>query len=295
MPDADVEVEGVPVAPLDVRCHDANKDYVVVTWKQPAVEGSSSILGYYIDRWVSLLSYGLHHFATILYEIVKNKNSPLSWGAYDTVYSICSETGLILDVLEIQVNTWFTAFTNLNVSRCEVGTHHWARCNEVPVKYARFPVTGLVEGRSYVFRVRAVNKAGVSHPSRVSEAVVAMDPSDRARLRGETQTHHLLTHFSHVNELTFFFLNLNLFNSFFQTAGPSAPWTGMIKFTEEDPTGTAPFCCLVSENFNFSCLYKKVLKSYWTSISFSFWPNRSNIWTWPSHSAACTSLRFTVQ
>ena len=50
--DADVEVEGVPVAPLDVRCHDANKDYVVVTWKQPAVEGSSSILGYFIDKWV---------------------------------------------------------------------------------------------------------------------------------------------------------------------------------------------------------------------------------------------------
>uniref|UniRef100_A0AAQ6AGY2 Myomesin 1a (skelemin) n=1 Tax=Amphiprion ocellaris TaxID=80972 RepID=A0AAQ6AGY2_AMPOC len=137
---ADVEVEGVPVAPLDVRCHDANKDYVVVTWKQPAVEGSSSILGYYIDR-------------------------------------------------------------------CEVGTHHWAQCNDTPVKYARFPVTGLVEGRSYIFRVRALNKAGVSRPSRVSEAVVAMDPSDRARLR----------------------------------AGPSAPWTGMIKFTEEDSTvGVVP-------------------------------------------------------
>lgn len=50
--DADVEVEGVPVSPLDVRCHDVNKDYVVVTWKQPAVEGSSSILGYFIDRSV---------------------------------------------------------------------------------------------------------------------------------------------------------------------------------------------------------------------------------------------------
>uniref|UniRef100_A0A3Q3WUB1 Myomesin 1a (skelemin) n=1 Tax=Mola mola TaxID=94237 RepID=A0A3Q3WUB1_MOLML len=135
---ATAEVEGLPVAPLDVCCHDANKDYVVVTWKQPAVEGSSSILGYYIDR-------------------------------------------------------------------CEVGTHHWAQCNDVPVNYARFPVTGLVEGRSYVFRVRALNKAGVSRPSRVSEAVVAMDPSDRARLQG-----------------------------------PSAPWTGMIKFTEEDPTGIVP-------------------------------------------------------
>lgn len=138
--DADVEVEGAPVAPLDVRCHDANKDYVVVTWKQPAVEGNSPILGYYIDK-------------------------------------------------------------------CEVGTHHWAQCNDNPVKYARFPVTGLVEGHSYIFRVRAFNQEGVSHPSRVSEPVVAMDPSDRASLK----------------------------------AGPSAPWTGMIKFTEEEPTvGVVP-------------------------------------------------------
>lgn len=133
--DADVEVEGAPVAPLDVCCHDANKDYVVVTWKQPAVEGSSPILGYFIDR-------------------------------------------------------------------CEVGTHHWAQCNDTPVKYARFPVTRLVEGRSYIFRVRALSQAGVSRPSRASQAVIAMDPSDRARLR----------------------------------ADPSAPWTGMIKFTEEDST-----------------------------------------------------------
>lgn len=75
--------------------------------------------------------------------------------------------------------------------RCEVGTHHWAQCNDVPVKYARFPVTGLVEGRSYIFRVRALNKAGVSRASRVSEAVVAMDPSDRARLRGKGRTRAL--------------------------------------------------------------------------------------------------------
>lgn len=115
-----------------------------------------------------------------------------------------------------------------------MGTQHWAQCNDVPVKYARFPVTGLVEGRSYVFRVRAVNKAGVSRPSRVSEAVVAMDPSDRARLRGRdiapgpakfTET----TPTSDIPDL------------FFSTAGPSAPWTGMIKFTEEDPTGVTAY------------------------------------------------------
>ncbi|XP_073344175.1 myomesin-1 [Pagrus major] len=137
--DSDAEVEGAPGAPLDVRCLDANKDYIIVTWKQPAVDGGNSILGYFVDR-------------------------------------------------------------------CEVGTNHWIQCNDTPVKYARFPVTGLVEGRSYTFRVRAVNKSGMSHPSRVSEPVAALDPADRARVRGT-----------------------------------SAPWTGQIIVTEEEPAeGVVP-------------------------------------------------------
>lgn len=68
--------------------------------------------------------------------------------------------------------------------RCEVGTNSWIQCNDTPVKFARFPVTGLVEGRSYIFRVRAVNNSGMSQPSRVSEPVAAMDPADRARMKG---------------------------------------------------------------------------------------------------------------
>ncbi|XP_068527610.1 myomesin-1 isoform X2 [Anas acuta] len=138
--DADAEIPGAPGAPLDVQCLDANKDYVIVSWKQPAVDGGNPIIGYFIDR-------------------------------------------------------------------CEVGTTHWTQCNETPVKFARFPVTGLIEGRSYIFRVRAVNKAGISLPSRVSEPVAALDPADRARLR------------SH----------------------PSAPWTGQIIVTEEEPAeGVVP-------------------------------------------------------
>ncbi|KAM6210237.1 myomesin-1 isoform 1-T1 [Sarcoramphus papa] len=138
--DADAEIPGAPGAPLDVQCLDANKDYVIVSWKQPAVDGGNPILGYFIDR-------------------------------------------------------------------CEVGTTHWTQCNETPVKFARFPVTGLIEGRSYIFRVRAVNKAGISLPSRVSEPVAALDPADRARLK------------SH----------------------PSAPWTGQIIVTEEEPAeGVVP-------------------------------------------------------
>ncbi|XP_034340448.1 myomesin-1 isoform X2 [Arvicanthis niloticus] len=133
--DADAEIEGAPAAPLDVVSLDANKDYIIISWKQPAVDGGSPILGYFIDK-------------------------------------------------------------------CEVGTDTWSQCNDTPVKFARFPVTGLIEGRSYIFRVRAVNKTGIGLPSRVSEPVAALDPAEKARLKSR----------------------------------PSAPWTGQIIVTEEEPT-----------------------------------------------------------
>ncbi|XP_023576149.1 myomesin-1 isoform X1 [Octodon degus] len=133
--DADTEIEGAPAAPLDVVSLEANKDYIIVSWKQPAVDGGSPILGYFIDK-------------------------------------------------------------------CEVGTDSWSQCNDTPVKFARFPVAGLIEGRSYIFRVRAVNKNGIGLPSRVSEPVAALDPAEKARLKSR----------------------------------PSAPWTGQIIVTEEEPS-----------------------------------------------------------
>lgn len=65
-----------------------------------------------------------------------------------------------------------------------MGSDNWIQCNDAPVKICKYPVTGLFEGRSYVFRVRAVNSAGVSRPSRVSEAVAAVDPADLNRFHG---------------------------------------------------------------------------------------------------------------
>lgn len=54
--DADAEIEGAPAAPLDVMCLDANKDYIIISWKQPAVDGGSPILGYFIDKLVLSLT-----------------------------------------------------------------------------------------------------------------------------------------------------------------------------------------------------------------------------------------------
>ncbi|XP_056421653.1 myomesin-2 isoform X2 [Hyla sarda] len=118
--DAAALVAGAPGAPMDVECYDANKDYVIVTWKPPNTASEAPVIGYFVDK-------------------------------------------------------------------CEVGTDNWIQCNDSPVKICKYPVTGLYEGRSYFFRVRAVNKAGVSRPSRVSVAVAAMDPADLSRF----QTIHL--------------------------------------------------------------------------------------------------------
>uniref|UniRef100_A0A8C5MUJ2 Myomesin 2 n=1 Tax=Leptobrachium leishanense TaxID=445787 RepID=A0A8C5MUJ2_9ANUR len=118
--DAAALVAGAPGAPMDLNCHDANKDYVIVSWKPPNTASEAPVIGYFVDK-------------------------------------------------------------------CEVGTENWIQCNDAPVKICKYPVTGLFEGRSYIFRVRAVNKAGISRPSRESFAVAALDPADLARL----QTIHL--------------------------------------------------------------------------------------------------------
>lgn len=58
---------GAPASPLDVECLDANKDYVIVSWKQPAVDGGSPILGYFIDKSVFMSNYTYYCIADHCY------------------------------------------------------------------------------------------------------------------------------------------------------------------------------------------------------------------------------------
>ncbi|XP_058256921.1 M-protein, striated muscle isoform X4 [Hemibagrus wyckioides] len=106
--DAAPSVVGAPGAPMDVTVSDANKDYVLVSWKPPNTTNEPQITGYFVDRRKS-------------------------------------------------------------------GTKDWIQCNSTPVKLCKLPVHGLTEGDSYHFRVRAVNSAGISLPSRMSTGVTAAD------------------------------------------------------------------------------------------------------------------------
>uniref|UniRef100_A0A672ZI78 Myomesin-2-like n=1 Tax=Sphaeramia orbicularis TaxID=375764 RepID=A0A672ZI78_9TELE len=110
-------VPAAPGAPMDIKIHDANRDYVIVSWKPPNTTTEGPILGYFVDK-------------------------------------------------------------------CEVGTENWAQCNDHPIKICKYPVSGLFEGHSYYFRVRAVNSHGISKPSRMSDPIAALDPTEFERLHG---------------------------------------------------------------------------------------------------------------
>uniref|UniRef100_A0A8B9NCU9 Myomesin 3 n=1 Tax=Accipiter nisus TaxID=211598 RepID=A0A8B9NCU9_9AVES len=113
--DAAAETAGAPGSPLNLKCHDVNKDCLILSWVAPSDNGGSPILGYYIER-------------------------------------------------------------------CVAGSEDWVPCNDKPVKTCRYPVLGLAEGQTYQFRVKAVNKEGISHPSKASDPVTTYDPSNDKRV-----------------------------------------------------------------------------------------------------------------
>uniref|UniRef100_A0A8C9VWH2 Myomesin 2a n=1 Tax=Scleropages formosus TaxID=113540 RepID=A0A8C9VWH2_SCLFO len=115
--DASPPVAGASGAPMDIKVLQADRDYVLLSWKPPNITTESPITGYFVDR-------------------------------------------------------------------CEVGSDSWVQCNNSPVTLCKYPVHGLSEGHSYHFRVRAMNSAGSSRPSRVSEQVTAMDPTELERQQG---------------------------------------------------------------------------------------------------------------
>uniref|UniRef100_A0A670IQL3 Myomesin 3 n=1 Tax=Podarcis muralis TaxID=64176 RepID=A0A670IQL3_PODMU len=74
------------------------------------------------------------------------------------------------------------------IERCEAGTDEWVLCNDKLVKACRSPVLGLTEGKTYQFRVKAVNRAGISNPSKASDPVTMIDPNDSKRVLSMTIT-----------------------------------------------------------------------------------------------------------
>uniref|UniRef100_A0A671Q8R0 Myomesin-2-like n=1 Tax=Sinocyclocheilus anshuiensis TaxID=1608454 RepID=A0A671Q8R0_9TELE len=106
----------------------------------------------------------------------------------DATPTVAGAPGAPMDVAVFDVNadyvlvswkppntTHEAPITGYFVDRRKSGTKDWVQCNDSPVKVCKLPVHGLTEGASYHFRVRAVNKDGISLPSRMSSGVTAAE------------------------------------------------------------------------------------------------------------------------
>ncbi|TRY58877.1 hypothetical protein DNTS_027465, partial [Danionella cerebrum] len=186
--DSEADVAGAPGAPLDVHCLDANKDYVIVSWKQPAVDGGSAILGYFVDR----CEVGTTHWAQCNDTPVKFARFPVTGLVEGRSYMF---QGVVpgrpqdLSVIEATKNYVVLSWkppgdkghegVMYYVEKCVSGTDSWQRVNtEIPVKSPRFALFDLAEGKSYRFRVRCCNSAGVGEPSEPTEATTVGDKLD---------------------------------------------------------------------------------------------------------------------
>uniref|UniRef100_A0A8C6U8D7 Myomesin 2a n=1 Tax=Neogobius melanostomus TaxID=47308 RepID=A0A8C6U8D7_9GOBI len=117
----------------------------------------------------------------------------------DAAPSIAGAPGAPMSVKAYDVNSDFVlvawkppnvvneaAISGYFVDRCESGSDTWVQCNDSPVKVCKYPVQGLKLGHSYHFRVRAVNSAGISRPSRNP---TKLPPSTPRRTRGLIKIH----------------------------------------------------------------------------------------------------------
>lgn len=73
------------------------------------------------------------------------------------------------------------------MSQSVIGSGTWeAISSETPVRSPRFSLLDLEKGKSYVFRVRAMNQYGLSDPSEPSEPVVLKGKQGTCRRSTET-------------------------------------------------------------------------------------------------------------
>ena len=66
--------------------------------------------------------------------------------------------------------------TGYLIERQDMDSGRWVPCGEAGPEDTEAEVTGLSEGKSYKFRVKAVNNEGESEPLETEEAVMAKNP-----------------------------------------------------------------------------------------------------------------------
>uniref|UniRef100_A0A8C5NR03 Myomesin 2 n=1 Tax=Junco hyemalis TaxID=40217 RepID=A0A8C5NR03_JUNHY len=196
-----------PSYPHGITLLNCDGHSMTLGWKAPRYSGGSPILGYYIDKreanhqnWhevnsslitrtiytvKDLTEDAFYEFKVAAANLVgigqpsdpsehfkcKAWTMPEPGPAYDLMICEVRNTSLVL-LWKAPVYEGKSPITGYLVDYKEVDTEDWITANEKPTSKRYFKVTDLHEGHTYVFKVRAVNDAGVGKSSEISEPVL---------------------------------------------------------------------------------------------------------------------------
>ncbi|MED6293100.1 hypothetical protein CHARACLAT_007382 [Characodon lateralis] len=197
-----------PSAPYGITMLSCDGSSMTLAWKSPKHCGGSKVNAYYIDKrdadtlvWKEVnLAAVTERICTvdnltegIFYEfriqagnlagvgLPSAPSAPMkcdAWTmeqpgpAYDLSFSEVRGDSLVI-LWKAPIYTGANAVTGYFVDMAKKGSSEFVTLNGEPVSHHYLQVTGLQEGNSYVFRVRAVNSNGVGKPSELSEPVCA--------------------------------------------------------------------------------------------------------------------------
>lgn len=138
-----------PGPAYDLSFSEVRSHSLVLLWKAPVYTGASPVTGYLVD----MAKKGSSEFVTLNQEAVSHH-----------YLQVRRRTEMIPE-LNMKTGTWRDGDGIRKLDFRFLTTWRWSHCF--------LQVTGLEEGESYVFRVRAVSAVGIGQPSQVSEPVCA--------------------------------------------------------------------------------------------------------------------------
>ncbi|OXB56410.1 hypothetical protein ASZ78_010664 [Callipepla squamata] len=201
-----------PSAPRGFVLLSCGKTNMTIGWKPPKRKGGTKILGYFLDQhdaseldWhevniqpipqriytVSNLEEGhLYEFRACAMNMAgvgevsepsdlfkcEEWTMPEPGPPYDVRFTEVRDSSLMLH-WQAPLYAGAGPVTGYYVDMCEEGTEDWKQINKQSIATTHMKVSDLDTGKCFIFRVRALNKAGIGPPSLPSDPVVAKSKS----------------------------------------------------------------------------------------------------------------------
>uniref|UniRef100_UPI00358FE6CA myosin-binding protein C, cardiac-type-like isoform X2 n=1 Tax=Myxine glutinosa TaxID=7769 RepID=UPI00358FE6CA len=209
-----IKVVDVPDPPRQPQISEVGEDCCTVSWETPKYDGGMPITGYLLERkktrshrWIKLshnliqetsfeckkmiegIAYEIRIYA--VNEIGMSIHGPAS-KPFIPLAPTSEPTRLgVDDVTDTTVTLKWRRPDKVGaggvdgylIEYCREGDTEWVAVNKEPVERTSLHVKDLPTGEKLIFRVRAINSAGLSPPATMSQPVLVREIVERPRIR----------------------------------------------------------------------------------------------------------------